>query len=437
LVEVGPPVTMAAIVLLNCVCLLMSLPAAFPSDVRRPEPPRQALTGFFRDCRHVLRQPATRWSLLAVASLRGLALVSAGAFLIDYMNRDPHPREVILTLIGIALVSMLGAAGGSLLAGWQAHPTRMLGLVPFGTVGLCLALVWAAAAPPVPLGLCLVVGALGGLANVPLLSFYQAHVPADARGNGMAFLNTAGYLAMTGLSLAVAALSRVGLLSATGQLWFAAALAAVVAVSACWALRRDCGEQVLELLLWPFCRVRGHGPGVAQMPRTGPVLVVVNEVGRLGPVCLAKVLPRRLTPALPENYLSGSLLTVLAARLVRAVRAADTGGALAALDRGEAVLLLPVSPSAWEVLKERPQTPVVVCWIEDRDEESATVSPATRRGRRRFEVVVAAPRLLDAAVLADPQATAACLGEEGLDARRRVGLAPRQEPVAAGAARQE
>jgi uncharacterized membrane protein YbhN (UPF0104 family) len=43
--------------------------------------------------------------------------------------------------------------------------------------------------------------------NVPMIVAYQAAVPADARGNGMAILNTAGYFCITLLSLSMAGLS--------------------------------------------------------------------------------------------------------------------------------------------------------------------------------------------------------------------------------------
>lgn len=54
--------------------------------------------------------------------------------------------------------------------------------------------------------------------NVPMLVAYQTAVPADARGNAMAVLNSAGYLSIALLSLALAGLSAGGLVSASGQL---------------------------------------------------------------------------------------------------------------------------------------------------------------------------------------------------------------------------
>jgi hypothetical protein len=101
---------------------------------------------------------------------------------------------------------------------------------------MCLTLVWAAATPPVPLWLCFLVGMFGGLVNVPLLASYQRDVPADARGNGMAILNTAGYLSMTLFSLLMVGLARAQILTTVGQLWFVTALAALGAGLACRTL---------------------------------------------------------------------------------------------------------------------------------------------------------------------------------------------------------
>jgi hypothetical protein len=131
---------------------------------------------------------------------------------------------------------MPAEAAGSFLAGLVGNPRRALGLVPLGATGMVLALGGVALTPPAPAWLCVLVGVCGGGANVPLLSTYQAGIPADARGNGMAILNTAGFVSMTAMSLLVAGLAAAGALTAVGQLWFLAALATLTAVTAWWAL---------------------------------------------------------------------------------------------------------------------------------------------------------------------------------------------------------
>ena len=69
-------------------------------------------------------------------------------------------------------VDPFGAGAGSLLAGVQRHPRRALGLVPLGATGLALGLI---SPPRANAGhfMCFLLGAMGGLVNVPLAAAYQ------------------------------------------------------------------------------------------------------------------------------------------------------------------------------------------------------------------------------------------------------------------------
>lgn len=82
--------------------------------------------------------------------------------------------------------------------------------------------------------------AMAGVAQVPSVRSHcaswlacQTAPPADARGNGMAILSSAGYNGIAALASTLAALSTTALASATGQLLAAAALAGAAAAS--WA----------------------------------------------------------------------------------------------------------------------------------------------------------------------------------------------------------
>jgi hypothetical protein len=232
----GLAVTVAAIFGLMLICLVTALGSRFASDVYRSETPRAALRGFLRDTWRLLTIGQSRSSLLAVCLLRGLVTASAGALIADSLARSTSPSGSYQVLIVIAILTMLGAAGGSFLAGLVGDRSRTLGLVPLGATGMALALGWIAVCPPAPTWLCLLVGVCGGVVNVPLLATYQASAPSDALGNAMAILNTAGLMSMTAMSLLMAALAGVGVLTAGGQLWFVAALGALGAVAAWWAL---------------------------------------------------------------------------------------------------------------------------------------------------------------------------------------------------------
>src|SRR5262249_49483842 len=144
-----------------------------------------------------LRSEHSRDSLLALAFLRGLVVTAIGPVVAAAMvqlgeQSTAHWLQFIFRTAGY---SMAGAAAGSLLAGVQGHLQRALGLVPIGATGLLLALVMGAI-HGVAGWVCLLVGFMGGLMTVPLAATYQANVPADARGNAMAVLNMAGYLAI-------------------------------------------------------------------------------------------------------------------------------------------------------------------------------------------------------------------------------------------------
>jgi MFS family permease len=245
-------VSVALIVGLNVVCLLTAFPVRFASDIHRPESPWPALVGFFRDTARLLSLDASRSSLFAVCALRSLVTASAGALIADSLDRASDPANQYEVLIVIAVFTMLGVAAGSFLAGLFGNRGGLLALVPLGATGFALSVGWVALTPSLPAWLCVAVGVCCGVTNVPLLSKYQASVPPDALGNGMAILNTAGYVSMTAVSLLLAGLARAGLLSGRGQLWSVCAMGALGAVAAWWVL----GRTTMQFLSFPkrrFC----------------------------------------------------------------------------------------------------------------------------------------------------------------------------------------
>jgi 1-acyl-sn-glycerol-3-phosphate acyltransferase len=356
-------------------------------------------------------------------------------------------------MLGVAWWIMLGAAAGSLLAGVQGHPRRSLGLVPLALTGLLATLLWTAAAGTPGWGLCVLVGVLGGLIKVPLSSAYQESVPADARGNGMAVLNTAGNLLMATMAALVAVLARTQVVSSAGQLWLVAGLTALGAGIGWRTLYRDSLELVLEIVLWPVYRVRAVGPGVDSLPRRGPLIVVANHSSWFDPLWLAKVLPRQVTPMMTSIFYDLPVMRWLMVHVVHAIRvqhstyrreAPELQEAIAALDRGACVLVFPegmlrrradlvlrqFGQGVWHILRDRPHTPVVVCWIEGGwgSYMSYCGGPPLVNKRpdwwRRIRIAVTAPQVLDPVVLADDRTTRSHLMEVCLDARRFLGLEP-------------
>jgi 1-acyl-sn-glycerol-3-phosphate acyltransferase len=303
---------------------------------------------------------------------------------------------------------------------------------------------------------------MGGLVNVPLRAAYQEAVPADARGNGMAVMNTANYLCMTLLAALLFGLARLQIVSAAGQLWLLAALAIVGMLQAWRELLRDSLELVMEIVIWPMYRVHTYGPGRDQVPRRGPLLIIANHAAWLDPIWLGKVVPRSLTPLMTSIYYDRPVLHWLMTKAVRAIRvpastfrreAPELKEAAAALDRGACVIIFPegamrrrseqplrqFGQGVWRLLSWRPATPVVVCWIEGGWGSLTSYKggpPLVHKSLdwwRRIDIALEAPQVLDVALLSDQRATRTYLMNACLDARRHLGLERLAlQPVAEG-----
>jgi 1-acyl-sn-glycerol-3-phosphate acyltransferase len=126
--------------------------------------------------------------------------------------------------------------------------------------------------------------------------------------------------------------------------------AAVVVLGIAWArLFRPAFELTVEPVLWLMYRIRGKGPGLERFPRTGACLVLANHACWFDPIFLAKVIPRPITPMMTSRFYDLRLIV----RLMRAfgvIRVPDKAlkkdapevrEALAALDRGECVVVFP------------------------------------------------------------------------------------------------
>jgi 1-acyl-sn-glycerol-3-phosphate acyltransferase len=336
------------------------------------------------------------------------------------------------------MVFVLAASGallGLLLVSLQQNRTRVRGLAPYGATGLFFALLTAALQQAVPWWLCPLIGLASGLAYASLLVR-----PCGAAGY-------AGALLFAVLTAWLASISN---------LWLLVVAAGVGAAAAGGLLLRDTYEQTLEALFWPIFRTHGHGPGLGRVPTSGPLLVLANHTAWFDPLWLGKVLPRRLTGMLTSAFFDKPILHFLATRIVHAIRVAESSyrrqapeldQAIAALDRGEAVLIFPEGQmrkraekplhpfgrGVWQILRERPHVPVVVCWIEGGwgSFTSYHGGPPAKHKKfdfwRRIDVAVCEPEVLSAELLEDHRATRNYLKQKCLNARRHLGLEPLQE----------
>src|SRR5262249_32931450 len=159
----------------------------------------------------------------------------------------------------------------------------------------------------------------------------------------------------------------------------------------------------------------------------------------------------RITPMMTSLFYDLPGLRWLMRYVVQAIRvqhsrfrreAPELREAIAALDRGQCVVLFPegamrrsadkplrqFGQGIWIILKERPQTPVVVCWIEGGwgSYWSYCNGPPTKNKRmdfwRRIEIAVGPAQLVDPALLEDQRAARAYLMAVCLETRRYLGL---------------
>jgi 1-acyl-sn-glycerol-3-phosphate acyltransferase len=343
------------------------------------------------------------------------------------------------------LLTGLGAAIGCAAAGFQIHPRRSLGLVAPAATGLFLILLAAAifgASWSWPF--CLTLGLFVGIAGPAwraVTRIVAASLPAAALDAGFAVLTLLPF-----------ALIENGVL-APPDWWYGVLAAAFgfVAVVAWSLFAVPTLELFIEFLFWPMYDVRVHGPGADRIPHRGPVLIIANHSTYADPFFLSKIAPRKVTPMMTSVFYDLPVIRWLMVHAVGAIRvqkgafrreAPELRDAVARLRGGGCVLLfpegflrrkeesilMPFGQGFWHILRELPQTPVVVCWIE-----GGWGSFASYRGgppmkhkaldwRRRIDIAVAEPRVLDAAVLADHRTTRAALRQACLECRGWLGL---------------
>jgi len=254
------------------------------------------------------------------------------------------------------------------------------------------------------------------------------------------------------LSLSLTALLRGGVLhTPANQLQLLSVLAAAGVIVAWRLLFPQTVEQILEVLLTLMYRVRTHGPGLEQTPRTGPLLIVANHAAYLDPFWLCKVVPRKVTPMMTSFFYDRPFIRWSMIHIVGAIRvpvaafrreAPELRDAIAVLRQGGCVLIFPEAQlrrredqllrmfgqGVWRILQEVPHTPVLACWIEGGwGSFTSYFNGPPLRGkrldwRRRIDIALETPHVLDSILLADQHATRQHLMRMCLECRRHLGL---------------
>jgi 1-acyl-sn-glycerol-3-phosphate acyltransferase len=224
-----------------------------------------------------------------------------------------------------------------------------------------------------------------------------------------------------------------------------------VAAAACVLLFRPAIELAVEPPLWLMYHIRGAGPGLEQVPVSGPCLVLANHACWFDPLFLAKVLPRPITPMMTARFYDLPVMSWLMRRVFHTIRVSEKAikqdtpelrEAIAALDRGACVVIFPegylrrsddkplkrFGRGIWQILQARPETPVFACWIEGgwgsytsyyNGRPTKNKKPDVRR---RIGVAVTGPVAIDAGTLADHLRTRIYLMNRVAEARKELRL---------------
>ena len=221
----------------------------------------------------------------------------------------------------------------------------------------------------------------------------------------------------------------------TGGYGIAALVAAILLSIWGWAaLHRAAVELLIEAIFTMAYAVREVGPVRNLTPSVGPVLLVANHACWFDPVFVSKALPRPATPMMTARFYSIWFLRPVLKHIFRVIvvpespmrrEAPELKLAIAALDRGECVLLFPegylrrkeevplrrFGQGVWQILKDRPDTPVVACWVEGGWGAWCSYfnGPPTKNKRmdfrRKIRIALSMPEVVPPAVLADHLST--------------------------------
>jgi 1-acyl-sn-glycerol-3-phosphate acyltransferase len=383
------------------------------------------------------------WFFVALALVAALTRLAAP----DGPDLDRLTRHVALAVVGGVVVTAL-----------NRHPYRHAGFVLYGAAVaagcvLCLRFWDAGTSPLVGLGLAL------GLTVSPLLNFYFTWTSPRHHGIAAALV-VAGWCA--GALILAAVLFNLGenpAVARTAVLNVLLGVTALAVLAGLTAFFRPAMELTAETLLWPIYRIRAVGPGVEHLPTRGPYLVIGNHAGWFDPLFFAKVLPAPIVPMMTSRFYDLPVLSWIMRHVIGTIRVPDKPlrheapelkEAVAALDRGECVVLFPegylrrkeevplrrFGRGVWQILKDRPQTVVFACWIEGvwGSYLSYRGGPPTKGKRpdfwRPIRVGVVGPITVDAATLEDHMATRTYLMRQVAAARRPLGLDPVEVPAA-------
>lgn len=371
--------------------------------------------------------PRWRW----IASLPFLLI--AGYFAFRFTAEPVEKKPLTAFAAGIVV--------GLVVSFMQRHLQRMYALLPLGSAGITVALVGRLLVPESVIPI-VVLGVSVGVALLPI-----------HRGLFFAFSQKYRFVCLYMVAIALL-LTLLWLLPRDDWRLESIVLIAISAISLVMSTAiflREIVEQLVEIIIWPLYRVRAFGRGLRQVPLHGPALVIANHAAWLDPIWLAKVLPCRLTPMMTARFFDVPIVGWVVRVLGGGIKVADTGfrreapeirEVLTRLRRGEIVMIFPegrlrrtkemllrrFGQGIYQILREMPHVPVIVCWIEGGwgSYTSFAGGPPTQGKkldcRRLIRIGVSEPEIVPPELLEDGLRTRRYLMQACFKARKHIGL---------------
>jgi acyl-[acyl-carrier-protein]-phospholipid O-acyltransferase / long-chain-fatty-acid--[acyl-carrier-protein] ligase len=417
---------------LALVCILLArLPVAQPVRINDG-----LVVPFAKHARAIWRLRNGRNALLALLGLFTIALVVYEWL----MPKEARYAFWIAMIVGIVIGSL------------HFHPFRTLGIVPYASISLAVCAIWAVAAdnwinPAIGMACCI------GMMAAPLLTAYQINQPDDKRGHGGALLHC-GWALITGFFLSFLLFFATNPPASRPYVSYAVLGLSLAGLVFAWtAFLRPAVELLAEIILWPIHRISVTGPGAPLLPWKGPVLVIANHAAWFDPLWVGKILPAPFTPMMTSRFFDLPFIGWLFRRVICAIRVPDVvmrkeapeiKDAIAALNRGDCVIIFPegwlrrreeqvmrrFGRGIWQILKERPDTPIFACWIEGNwgSFVSWKGGPPLKGKKidfwRKIRITILEPFKVDRKVLDSHMETRTFLMKAVLQARALQGLPP-------------
>jgi len=351
----------------------------------------------------------------------------------------------------------LGILAGIVLAAINRHAYRSGWAIPFAATGLFVQLAFfdfrnVSEGPFVGMGACL------GLVFPPLVHYLFTWTMPKYHGVAIAIAMAGWCLAALAVAAIVFSLKGSDAAAQSGSINVLLVVVGIGSLAAWLGFFRPAMEGIVEILLWPVYRFRARGPGANRLPRRGPYLVIANHSAWFDPLFMAKVLPPPITPMMTSKFYDLPVLSWVMRRVIGTIRvpespyrheAPELVEAVAALDRGECVVLFPegylrrkeeqplrrFGRGIWKILADRPQTPVFACWIEGNwgSYFSHRGGPPTKGKRmdfwKRIDIGIVGPLAIDPAMLDDHMAVRSFLMHQVSAARVSLGLESLELPA--------